>query len=323
MLFSLGGLFWRERMGLAEGLARVATLGPDQGIELIGAQSLPSYPDVSDEDVRMVREAVDRTGVVPVGYIAYLERARSASHVLPPLQALPLVRDELATARRLGFPMLRLNTATPELLRALAPLADEYGLDIVVELATEPRTDPAVRALLDELDLLDCPRLGVIQDFSAFVRAIPAPFLGAAVAEGTPIEAVRVIADTWNAGRPVGEAMETIAALPGLTDDERRLAATTAHTAAALFRPGEPEGLLDVLPHLRHVQTKFFAVDADGAEPCIPYAELVPLLRDGGYTGRVHSEFEGFLWSDELDPIDQIARQQEHVTRLWADLPGA
>jgi hypothetical protein len=318
MLFSLGGLFWRDRLGLAEGLERVAALGPGQGIELIGAQSLPSYPEVPEDDVRAVRDAIDRTGVVPVAYCAYVERARSASRVLTPLETLPLVAAELRAAQRLGFPMLRLNTATPELLRALAPVAERAGVDVVVELATEPRTDPAVRGLLDELDALGCARLGVIQDFSAFVRAIPAPFLDAAVAEGTPEEAARVIADTWAAGAPVGDAVQTIAGLPGLSDGDRRLALTTAYTAAALFRPGDPEGLLDVLPHLRHVQAKFFALDGDDREPCIPYDELLPLLRDGGYTGRVHSEFEGFLWSDDLDTLDQLARHQRMVTRLWS-----
>ena len=318
MLFSLGGLFRRDRLGLAEGLERVAALGPGQGIELIGAQSLPSYPEVPEEDVRAVRDAVDRTGVVPVAYIAYVERARSATRVLSPLETLPLVLEELRTARRLGFPMLRLNTATPELLRALAPVADREGIDVVVELATEPRTDPAVRELLDELDALGCARLGVIQDFSAFVRTIPAPFLDAAVAEGTPPDAVRIVADTWAAGLPVGHAVQAITGLPGLSDLDRRMALTTAFTASALFRPGDPGGLLDVLPHLRHVQAKFFALDDGDDEPCIPYAELLPLLRDGGYTGRVHSEFEGFLWSDDLDTFDQLARHQAMVTRLWS-----
>lgn len=64
------------------------------------------------------------------------------------------------------------------------------------------------------------------------------------------------------------------------------------------------------------MQAKVFALDADDAEPCIPYPELVGILRDGGYTGRIHSEFEGFLW-DDLDAIDQIARQQRGLVRLW------
>ena len=116
MLFSLGGLFWQRRLDLAGCLEAVASLGPDQGIELIGAQSLAGYPDVAGDEVRAFRAAVDRTGVVPVSYCAYLERARSGSRVLSPLEAVPLLEREIATARRLGFPMVRINTATPEVL---------------------------------------------------------------------------------------------------------------------------------------------------------------------------------------------------------------
>jgi hypothetical protein len=65
------------------------------------------------------------------------------------------------------------------------------------------------------------------------------------------------------------------------------------------------------------VQAKFFALDADDSEPCIPYPELIRTLRDGGYAGRIHSEFEGFLWDDDLDALDQIARQQAEIVRLW------
>jgi hypothetical protein len=319
MLFSLGGLFWRDRLTLAQGLELVASLGPDQGIELIGAQSLPSYPEVGAGDVRAFRESVDRTGVTPVSYCAYLERARSRSRVLAPLEALPLVEREIATARQLGFPMVRLNTAPPELLPELARISDRTGIDLVVEIGTEPRTDPAAAALVEALDRLHCAGLGLIQDFSAFVTTLPAPFLAAAVTDGVPAEAARIIADSWAARRPAAEAIDRIRSLPGLSPTEAELATITAHTAGVLFRPGDPDGLRDVLPHLRHVQAKFFAVGPDGSEPCIPYGELVPLLRDEGYAGRIHSEFEGFLWSDELDALDQIARQQAFLGRLWPD----
>ena len=316
MLFSLGGLFWQRRLDLAGCVDAVASLGPDQGIELIGAQSLSSYPDVTDDDVHAFRDAVDRTGVVPVSYCAYLERARSANRSLSPLESVDLLEAEIDIARRLGFPMVRVNTATPEVLPALARLADRTGTPVVVELATEPRTDPAVAALVEELDRLACPDLGVIQDFSAFVQAIPAPYLADAAAGGVPSAALAAITAAWSAGLPVGDAVEEVLALD-LSPEERGLSVQTAHIAYALFRAGDPAGLQDVLPHLRHVQAKFFSLDAEGTEPCIPYPELITALRDGGYTGRIHSEFEGFLWDDDLDALDQIRRQQRQIVRLW------
>lgn len=290
MLFSLGGLFWRRQLTLSGCLEQVASLGPGQGIELIGAQSISTYPDVTEEEVREFRSAVDRTGVVPVSYCAYLERARSSSTVLSPLESVDLLEAEITVARRLGFPMVRVNTAPPEVLPALARLADRTRMPVVVELATEPRADPAVAALVEELDRLACPGLGVIQDFSVFVQAIPAPFLAAAAQDGAPEAALGAITGAWSAGRSVGEAVEAVLALSS-SPEERGIAIQTAHIAFALFRAGDPEGLRDVVGHLRHVQAKFFALDADDAEPCIPYPELVAILRDSGYAGRIHSEF--------------------------------
>ncbi|NYJ08502.1 sugar phosphate isomerase/epimerase family protein [Petropleomorpha daqingensis] len=317
MLFSLGGEFYRRRMSLSGCLEAVASLGPDQGIELIGAQSLRSYPDVSAAEVRDFREAVERTGVVPVSYCAYLERARSRSRALSPVAALELLEQEIATARALGFPMVRLNTATPEVLRALAPLADRTGVELVVELSKEPRTDPGTAELLEELDRLACPALGVIQDFSAFVRRVPQPFLADAAAGGAPVAALEAVTGAWAAGQPVDAAVDAVLSLD-LSPAERGQAVQAAHITYALFPRGEAAGLADVLPHLRHVQAKFFALDGAGTEPCVPHAELIAILRDGGYAGRIHSEFEGFLWDDDLDAMEQLRRHQADVVRLWA-----
>jgi len=320
MLFSLGGEFWQRRLSSTGCLEAVASLGPDQGIELIGAQSLTSYPEVAADEVRAFRAAVDRTGVVPVSYCAYLERARSRSRALSPVEALGLVEQEIATARALGFPMVRLNTATPEVLRELAPLADRTGIELVVELSTEPRTNSGTAALLEELDRLTCPALGVIQDFSAFVQAVPQPFLADAAAGGAPVVALEAVSAAWSAGQPVGDAVDAVLSLD-LSPAQRGQAVQAAHITYALFPRGEAAGLADVLPHLRHVQAKFFALDETGTEPCVPYAELIGILRDGGYTGRVHSEFEGFLWDDDLDAMDQLRRHQADVLRLWAAHP--
>jgi hypothetical protein len=317
MLFSLGGEFWQRRLSLSGCLEAVASLGPDQGVEVIGAQSLSSYPDVSADEIRAFRDTVDRTGVVPVSYCAYLERARSRSRALSPVEALGLVEQEIATARALGFPMVRLNTATPEVLRELAPIADRTGVELVIELSTEPRTNPGTAALLEELDRLACPALGVIQDFSAFVRAVPQPFLADAAAGGAPVAALDAVTTAWDEGWPVSDAVDAVLALD-LSPAERGRAVQAAHITYALFPRGEAAGLADVLPHLRHVQAKFFALGETGTEPCVPYAQLIGILRDGGYTGRIHSEFEGFLWDDDLDAMDQLRRHQADVVRLWA-----
>lgn len=318
MLFSLGGLIRRRAVDLPQSLDQIAGLGPDQGIEMIGAQSLTGYPRVSDDEIRRFRRAVDRTGVVPISYCAYLERARDRHRVVDPDQALALVEPEIDLARRLGFPAVRINTATPAVLRRLAALADRTGMTLLVEIGTEPRTDPCVAGLVAELDRLDCPGLGLIQDFSAFVRAIPEPFAADAVTGGTPRPAMDLIAVSWSQRRSLPDLVGELAAAPDLGPAGRGAAIQTAHISYALFRTGEVAGLDDVRPYLRHVQAKFFSVGPDGQDPCIPDAELIARLRGVGYTGRIHSEFEGFLWDDSLDAVQQIRWHQNRLRRLWA-----
>ena len=317
-LFSFGGDFWHRRRDMAGTLAVVASLGPDQGVEIAGAQSLAGYPQVPDEQVRTFRDAVQETGVVPVCYSAYLERARTAA-VLDPLDCLPLIEAEIDLARRLGFPAVRLNTATPALVAALAPVSERTGMTLLVELATEPTTDPAAASLIDALEDLQCSGLGVLQDFSAFVRAIPDPFVRSCVADGAPAEAMDTITSAWAQGVTLSDLLVEVDAMPGLDQVEHGLSRQSAHITYALFRRGSPAGLATVLPHLRHVQTKFFALAADGSEPCIPYPELIETLCRDGYSGRLHSEFEGFLWDDTLDARQQISSQQEYLRRLWSD----
>lgn len=321
MMFSFGGLFWRRQLDLAGALKAVASLGPDQGIELIGAQSLRTYPDVSADEITNFRDLVDETGVVPVNYCGYLERARSHNRVVTPAAATELFDREAALARQLGFPAVRINSAVPSILPDLDRIAARHGVDVVIEIGTEPRTHEPTRELLDALDRISSPRLGLIQDFTAFVRHLPAGFLGDAQASGIPAQLVEIVGDCWDAELALDDALSQVrsAAADQVTAEA---AIHLAHVAYGLFRRGDVNGLEDAMPHLRHVQAKFFELNRHNHEPCIPYPALISILRTAGYGGRVHSEFEGFLWSDDLDPIEQIRRHQQSITALWTRPPS-
>ena len=120
--------FWLGEWSLDDCLERVAALGEGQALELIGAQSLPGYPDVSDATVHALRSRVEELGLVPTCYGAYHEPAA-------------LLETELALARRLGFGLVRLNTATPELIEELLPATQRANLRIIVELHSKAIED--------------------------------------------------------------------------------------------------------------------------------------------------------------------------------------
>jgi len=315
-MFSFGGDLWRRRMSFLDCLEAVASLGPDQGVELIGAQAFRSYPEVSGQDASEFRDWVERTGLVLVDYCTYLDRARSAARTQSPLESLGIVEAEIGVAKRLGFPKVRINTATPDLLEPLARLAERHRTPLLVELAGEPRTDPETAVLVDAMVDLGSPLLGVIIDGSAFVRRVPEPWVAATLAGGVPAIALDTILESWLQQQPVPETAQRLSAL-SMTPLERELATYALFTSRALFRRGDVAGLYDLLPLLHHMQTKFFAADPGGADPCVPYDEIIPLLRGAGFGGRLHAEFEGGLWDPSLDTVAELRRHQGYLTRLW------
>jgi hypothetical protein len=320
MLFSLSGDLWRRRMTRRQTIEAVASLGPNQEIELIGAQSLRGFPQVANDEIASVRSLLDRTGVVPSVYCADLDRGRSATRTLSLREALELADHEAGIARQLGFPALRVNAATADLLEHLARLGERQGLDVLIELGAEPRTDAATSELVEGLARLGSPHVGLIADGSAFVRRLPEPWRDACLAGGIPQEALDVVIRTWDEQRPLPDRFAELAAIP-LSSLQRELAMYALMTSVFLFRRGEVDGLRDMLPFTRHVQTKFFATSADGRDPCVPYDEIVPLLKDAGFSGGLHAEYEGGIWSETLDTMAELRRHQGYLTRLW-EAPG-
>ncbi len=316
MTFSLCGDLWRGRMTVDESLEAIASLGPGQEVELLGSLALPGFPDATYDELRHLRSTMDRLGLVPSVYCADLERARSARRTLSQHEALGLVEEEAAYARALGFEALRVNAAAPDLLEDLARLAERSGLLVLIEHGAEPRTDPHTADLVDALARLGSSGVGLIVDGSAFVRRLPEPWQRAALAGGVPPRALELVVGSWDPEVPLPEVMGALHGL-GLDPLELELSVYALMTTRFLFRKGDVRGLHDLLPYTHHVQTKFFATDDDGVDPCVPYDEIVPLLRDAGYVGGLHAEYEGGIWSAELDTVAELRRHQAYLERLW------
>ena len=54
----------------------------------------------------------------------------------------------------------------------------------------------------------------------------------------------------------------------------------------------------------------------------IPYDEIVKVLRQGGYSGYICSEYEGNRWVEDFeepDSVEQVRRQQVMLARLLGE----
>jgi sugar phosphate isomerase/epimerase len=302
---------------LEQCLERAGRFGPGIALELTGAQSLPGYPALLPEAERVIRRAVDAYGLVPACYDAYVERGRRYGRTASIGEAAELVEAELAVARRLGFPMLRLNDATPGLLAALLPTAERLGVRVVVELHSKPVRHPDSIRLAEYFDAVQSPCLGFLQDLGAMMRAVPRSFLDWGRRCGRPGRIVDAVEHAWNTRVPITDTLGEVSRLGG-TDADREW----AYGCYVMFHRNPVADLELVLPYLAHVHAKFFGIDGSGAEPAIDYPAVVAALRSGGYRGVVSSEYISWAPAGALDSFEQVAAHHAMIRALWASPVG-
>ena len=108
----------------------------------------------------------------------------------------------------------------------------------------------------------------------------------------------------------------TNAIQPGISED--------GHKAGWMSPLAVPmTDLIDVLPYVAFIQTKFFDIDDDLVDPQIPWIEIIQTLVSHGYNGWLSSEYEGERRSPRqeqvrrhhalLRSIERSIRSAEHV----------
>ena len=152
---------------------RVDRAGIGPGIEIVASQTLRTYPHVTDVFVRSWRDAFDRHGFVPSSFGANLDMGRRRERDMTPRRGVRVHRRAVPQRPALGFPLVRIQSAQPELIRRLMPVADELDLTLGWEIhAPIGPNSPKVMAIRELYDEIDSPRLGFVADFSSTMHAM-------------------------------------------------------------------------------------------------------------------------------------------------------
>ena len=67
--------------------------------------------------------------------------------------------------------------------------------------------------------------------------------------------------------------------------------------ASGHFQANDPSTLIPLLPWTVHIHAKGHYFDENGEEPNTPYAELIAILKEYGYTGSIVAESEGWIFN--------------------------
>ncbi|MGN7799619.1 C-glycoside deglycosidase beta subunit domain-containing protein [Leifsonia sp. 22587] len=304
---------WYDFDGL---LDRVAELGIGPGIEIVASQMLPTYPVVSDEFVATWRAAFDRHGFDASSFGANLDMGKRRDRDMTPDEEFEVSELLFRGAKKLGFPLVRIQSAKPELLRRLLLVAEELDLKLAYEIhAPLGPNSPEIVKVRDVYAELDSPLLGFVADFSSTMHSMSPTLLRAVRRAGLDDEAVERLQQIWATDAPMRARQEEfIGYLNGRGFDPGRLGAF-AHLAFNMHGHVDVHEWADIMPQILHVHAKFYDIDERGQEPAIDYPELVKVFVEGGYRGYWSSEWEGHAFAElgEVDPLLLVRRQHDLI----------
>ncbi|MEW9871586.1 DUF6379 domain-containing protein [Arthrobacter sp. HS15c] len=306
---------WYDLDGL---LNRVGELGIGPGIEIVASQVLPTYPNVTDDFARSWQEAFDKHGFVASSFGANLDMGRRRDRDMTPDEEYEFTRTLFHGAKKLGFPLVRIQSAKPDLLRRLLPLAEDLELKLAYEIhAPLGPNSPEIMKVRDVYADLDSPLLGFVADFSSTMHSMSPTLLRAVRRAGLDDGAVQTLQAIWATDAPMRARQEEfIGYLRGRDFDPARLG-SFAHLAFNMHGHVSPKEWADIMPQIMHVHAKFYDIDEQGNEPAIDYPELVRVFVEGGYRGYWSSEWEGHAFAElgEVDPLLLVRKQHDLIRR--------
>ena len=306
---------WYDFDGL---LNRVAELGIGPGIEIVASQVLPTYPHVTDDFVRSWQDAFDKYGFTASSFGANLDMGRRRDRDMTPDEEYEFTETLFRGAKKLGFPLVRIQSAKPELLRRLLPLAEDLELRLAYEIhAPLGPNSPEIVKVRDVYAELDSPLLGFVADFSSTMHSMSPTLLRAVRRAGLDDDALQTLQAIWATDAPMRARQEEfISYLRGRDFDPARLG-SFAHLAFNMHGHVSPTEWADIMPQIMHVHAKFYDIDEQGNEPAIDYPELVRVFIEGGYRGYWSSEWEGHAFAElgEVDPLLLVRKQHDLIRK--------
>lgn len=316
-LYSFQEEYFLRQMNLEEIIATSAKLGI-QGIEIIGDQMIPDYPNVSEEFYEQWHDWMKKYNVTPTCLDMFLDWNIYKGRSMTFDEKVESVRKDIIAANRLGCSVIRVIASTePEVLAAVVPEAEKYNVRLGLEIHSPLHVEhERVQRWLATYEKVKSPYLGLVPDMGIFVKKFPRVISDRWVRDGMKPEMAKFVVEAYN--RHDG--------LQGLDDGLKKMGATPADINKAMvathFVHSEPRRILDIMPYIFHIHAKFYEMLPEYYEYSIPYEEIVPILIEGGYTGYLSSEYEGnrhIQDAFEVDSTEQVRRQQTMFKQLLGE----
>jgi hypothetical protein len=169
---------------------------------------------------------------------------------------------------------------------------------------------------IDVADRLGTKHLGILPDMGIFMKHYPPVFRARFERQGARPEVAQFIVDQHEQKVMCEYTIYEVAVKMAGNKAEIAMAETLRHAPYA-----NPRRIGEFTPYFRHIQAKFYEMNADCTDPSIAYDEVIPALVKAGWEGTLSSEYEGNRWIQDVEAVDsreQVRRQHVMFERLIA-----
>jgi sugar phosphate isomerase/epimerase len=324
-LYSFQEEYFLRKMTLEDIIAASAKLDIP-GIEIIPDQMIPGYPHLSAEFLKQWHGWMEKYGRTPVCIDMFLDWNKFRGRVMTEDERVESVALDIVNANKLGCSVIRvIHDVEPVILERLAPTAEKYGVKLALEIHAPSYYDSDLeQRLIAMFQRVGSPYLCFTLDLGVFVKRLPRVIVDRWLRDGMKPDLAKRAAEAYESGdlrlsdgpdaheRLIGKIMAM-----GATEADIYRVLMGAHMINR-----DPRTMLDYLPYTSHIHGKFYEMLPDYTEYSIDYAEIIPVLIEGGYEGYIDSEWEGQRWIQdavEVDSTEELRRHHVMLKRLLGE----
>lgn len=292
-----------------EGIIRTAREMGYTGYEIVATQMCPDYPFVSNRFLGDL-EAINRTyGMEIISYAANMDRGMRADRNLTEDEMLQRAIIDVRSANKLGCHVMREQyLCGPEVLKRLAPYAEEYGVKVGIEIHNpEYPTSPYMKEYLTAIQESGSRYIGFIPDFGCFAEKPNYPNWLSALRAGAREDMLKFSEKMRYEGVPMKEAEKAM--LDKGANGAEMGAFTGMYGFVTFYREPDLQGLRQIIPYCVEMHGKFHYIHDDLHEHSIPYEKILPIIMELEYTGYIMSEYE------DHDPVtgNTFVQMKRHI----------
>lgn len=298
-LYSFSTEYIQEKLDLEGVLKKTHDMGY-KGVEIVAAQMVPEYPYPSDEWLYMFRDLLKKYDLEPVCWSAYIDMGIRSDRDLSEDEIFQFTLNDLIYAKKAGFPIVRTQHAiSPKVFRQMIPYCKELGVKLTIEMHHPHHPEvPVWKEYFEIMRNEGKGVLGFVPDFSIFQTTPHKLYLEQAVNDGCRPEKLEEIVKLHQTTKDL-DAVKN-----GDFNEQEKFVAEEMF--GKFTAPAKISQIKDFIDCAFYIHGKFYYLDNDDHDPCIPYEEIIAEIKKAGYKGYIASEFEGHHFDDIIDSEKQL-----------------